>query len=196
MKDNANIGLSSSEIRGICIMVKDTALIVIDVQVAMFSSIDGNSVYESGRILQNILLLIQKARVTDTPVIFIQHTDDRDPEYAEGTSLWKLHPMLNPLEREKIIQKSTWDSFHMTTLNEELQKLGVKKLIIAGMQSEFCVDTTCRRAFSMGYEGVLVEDAHTTFDTKALSAKKIIEHHNRVLGGRFVKLMSVKDITF
>jgi nicotinamidase-related amidase len=43
-----------------------------------------------------------------------------------------------------------------------LQQLGISKLVIVGMQIEFCVDTTCRRAFSIGYETILVEDAHST----------------------------------
>ncbi len=65
------------------------------------------------------------------------------------------------------------------------------------MQTEFCLDTTCRRAYSLGYkENILVKDAHSTFDTDVLSADKIIEHHNNILGGRFVTLKESREIIF
>lgn len=177
-------------------MKKDTALLIIDVQMAMFSSIDNTLVYESEKTLNNILVLLEKARAAKNPVIFIQHTVPSDEEYAEGKPTWFLHPSLKPSDDEKVIRKGTWDSFYKTSLHEELQKLGIKKLIIAGMQSEFCVDTTCRRAFSLGYESILVKDAHTTFDSVVLSAEKITQHHNHVLGGRFVKLKATSEIEF
>lgn len=175
---------------------KDEALLIIDVQNAMFSSLNGTSVYNCDAVLDKICLLLEKARLSETPVVFIQHTDNTDEEYAEGKPTWHIHPKIAPLANEKVVRKGTWDSFHKTTLHEELQNLGIKKLTIIGMQSEFCVDTTCRRAFSMGYENVLVSDAHSTFDTPVLTAAQIIQHHNRVLGGRFVQLKATNEIEF
>ncbi|MFJ8526575.1 hypothetical protein [Bacillus sp. NPDC094106] len=65
------------------------------------------------------------------------------------------------------------------------------------MQTQFCVDTTCRRAYSIGYkENILVKDAHSTFDTAVLSASQIVEHHNNTLGGRFVTLKETSEIMF
>jgi hypothetical protein len=51
------------------------------------------------------------------------------------------------------------DSFHQTPLLDELRRLGVTHLVVTGMQTEFCVDTTCRRAISLGYS-VLPRLAH------------------------------------
>ncbi|MCJ7989403.1 isochorismatase family protein [Priestia sp. OVS21] len=95
------------------------------------------------------------------------------------------------------MQKSSWDAFYQTTLYKKLQELEIGKLVIAGMQTEFCLDTTCRRAYSLVYkENILVKDAHSTFDTAVLSASKIVEHHNNMLGGRFVTLEEVNEIIF
>ena len=49
--------------------------------------------------------------------------------------------------------------------------------------TEYCVDTTSRRAVSMGYDVTLVGDAHTTFDNELLTAAQIIAHHNALLNG-------------
>ena len=60
---------------------------------------------------------------------------------------------------------------------------GIERVIVAGLQTEFCIDTTCRAAMAPGLRVVLVSDGHTTFDTPDLSAAQIIAHHNRTLAG-------------
>jgi nicotinamidase-related amidase len=57
------------------------------------------------------------------------------------------------------------------------------------MQSDMCVDTTVRRAYSLGYEVELVADGHTTWASKAAPAEVIVAHHNHVLGRRFAKVL-------
>ncbi|TQR10931.1 isochorismatase family protein [Psychrobacillus soli] len=57
----------------------------------------------------------------------------------------------------------------------------MEHLVIAGIQSEVCVDTTCRRAFSKEYKVTLVSDAHSTWDSKEFLAQQIISLHNDVL---------------
>jgi len=176
-------------------MDNKTALLIIDVQVAMFSY-ENLELYNGEEVLNNIAALLKGAREAGVPVVFVQHTEGEDSEYGKGKPTWEIHPKVKPLENEAVVEKTTWDSFYKTNLNDVLQSLGVNKLIIAGMQTEFCLDTTCRRAFSMGYENTLAEDAHSTFDSKVLKAKQIIDHHNSIWGGRFVKLKATKDIEF
>lgn len=94
------------------------------------------------------------------------------------------------------MEKPTWDAFHRTELQEELQKLGITNLVICGMQSEFCLDTTIRRAYSMGYKSVLVQDAHSTFDNGVLNSSEIVKHHNAVIGGRFAQLRAESEVQF
>jgi nicotinamidase-related amidase len=55
-----------------------------------------------------------------------------------------------------MIKKETPDAFHKTNLHQKLKSKGIEKLVIAGLQTEYCIDTTCRRAYSLGYEVVLV----------------------------------------
>lgn len=176
-------------------MENKAALLIIDVQVAMFSYED-EDLYNGEKVLENIITLINKARKSGVPVIFVQHTDSDDSEFARGKATWEIHPKIKPLYNEVIIEKTTCDSFYGTNLHDVLQQNGISKLIIAGMQTEFCVDTTCRRALSLGYENILVEDAHSTFDGEVLNAKQIVDHHNSVLGGSFAELKAVKEIEF
>jgi nicotinamidase-related amidase len=80
-----------------------------------------------------------------------------------------------------IIHKTAADAFFKTNLEEELNKREITHLVICGLQTELCVDTTCRRAVSMGYHVTLASDTHSTWDSRELTAQQIINHHNQVL---------------
>jgi nicotinamidase-related amidase len=175
-------------------MKGQTALLIIDVQNAMFTYEDAK-LYNEKQVLDHLVQLVVKARLSKMPIFFIQHTSlDPADEFYERSSTWGIHPALAPQADESIIQKTTWDAFQLTSLHVELQNLDIHNLIIAGMQTEFCLDTTCRRAFSLGYQNVLVEDAHSTFDGRILNASQIIQHHNAIIGGRFAILKTTKEI--
>jgi nicotinamidase-related amidase len=100
------------------------------------------------------------------------------------------------LKGELIVHKRTPDSFNDTTLQAVLESRGIRKLIIAGLQSEWCIDTTVRHAYSLKYNITVVEDAHSTYDTKILKAPQIIAHHNSIFGGEFAKLKKAEEIEF
>ena len=159
--------------------MKKTALLIIDVQNGMFMKED--SVYNSDEILFNIKQLIANARSNHVPIFYIQHNAKTGSRLEHGTEAWEIHPEVAPSSSNIIIQKTTPDSFFKTDLNAQLRNKNIGHLVIAGIQSEVCVDTTCRNAFSLGYKVTLVTDAHSTWDTSELSAEQIINHHNQVL---------------
>jgi len=172
----------------------DIALLVIDVQ--MFGFGEDSSVYAGESLLINIRDLIARARGADVPVVYVQHCGAAGEIDEPGTPAWEIHPAVAPAEGELVVQKRHPDAFQETALQAELASRGVKRLVIAGMQTEYCVDTTCRRAYSLGYDVVLAEDAHSTWDTEHLTASQVIAHHNATLGGWFAKLKAASDIAF
>jgi len=173
--------------------VKKTALVVIDVQNAMF--MEDDPVYQGEVLIRNIKNLIAKARTSGAPIFFVQHNEAAGQPLENGTFGWEIHPELAPTEQDIIIQKSTPDSFHNTDFEEQLQQQMVEHLVLAGIQTDICVDTTCRRAFSMGYSITLAADAHSTWDSGSLSAQQVIDHHNGVLKW-FSRIKETKDIQF
>ena len=171
----------------------NTALLVIDMQLGNFES---NPVYMANDLLTKTKSLIQKARASHVPIIYVQNNGGKgDPDEC-GSSGWKIHPAIAPIKGEVLIQKKTPDAFHETNLHEELKSRKITHVVVVGLQTEYCIDTTCRRAFSLGYKVTLVKDTHSTLDTPILSATQIIEHHNRVLSGFFVTLKDEKEIIF
>jgi nicotinamidase-related amidase len=173
---------------------QNTALLVIDVQ--MFGFGEDSPVYAGESLIARIGDLIARARTAGVPVIYVQHCGVKGEIDEPGSPAWEIHPAIAPVADELVVQKRHPDAFQETPLQAELVSRGIKRLVLAGMQTEYCVDTTCRRAYSLGYDVTLVGDAHSTWDTEHLTAPQIIAHHNATLGGWFVTLKAASDIIF
>jgi nicotinamidase-related amidase len=170
------------------------ALLLIDVQQGMFML--SRPLYQGDQVVERIASLLDRAREQKVPVFHVRHDGGRGHILERGTTGWKFHRLATPREGEPIVDKRHSSAFQDTTLHEQLQRSQINKLIMAGMQSEYCVDSTCRAAVALGYHPVLVSDAHTTFDTPVLSAAQIIAHHNLTLGGNFAELASTEHLRF
>ena len=158
----------------------NTALLIIDVQVGL---VELMSAEVRKKVLPKIKTLLAKARSSGIPVIHIQHDGTKGHPLEAETQGWKIHPSLQPTKGELVIRKRESDAFFETTLLKELETRRVGRLVVAGGMTEYCVDTTCRRATSLGYDVTLASDAHLTSDNEVLTAANIIAHHNLVLDG-------------
>lgn len=171
-----------------------TGLLVIDLQRGMFTSAD--KPHDGDGVLARVATLLDRARSRRIPVLHVQHDGGPGDPLAKPEAGWEIHPDVAPRPHEPVFDKSRCSAFPGTDLDAQLKRLGVTRLVIAGMQTEYCIDTNCRAAFDLGYKVVLIQDGHTTFDTPVLSAAQIIAHHNRTLDGSFVELAAAADIDF
>jgi nicotinamidase-related amidase len=175
-----------------------TALLIVDLQVGLVRLMPA-AVRAS--VLPKIKTLLTKARASGIPVIYIQHDGAEGHPLETRTEGWEICPSLKPANGECVIRKRESDSFFGTTLQPELEKRGIAHLIVAGAMTEYCVDTTCRRATSLGYDVTLAGDAHLTRDNQVLTAASIIAHHNFVLddfgaGDHVVRVSTTDEIVF
>jgi nicotinamidase-related amidase len=155
-----------------------SALLVIDVQQALCTG--PYAAFEARSLIDRINQVSDKARVAGVPVVFIQH-EASDGVLDCGSAGWQLAQGLNALPSDVHVRKTASDSFHKTELEAILQRLEIQALVVCGLQTEFCVDTTVRRALGLGYPVTLVSDAHSTMDNEVLTAAQIVRHHNLTL---------------
>jgi len=164
-----------------------TALVVIDVQCGILDFPGLARAEETRRALDQTILrirsLLDRARQAGAPVIFVQHDGGPGHPLEPNTPGWPIRAEIAPLPGEPVVHKRACDAFFETALQEELGKRGVKELVIAGCMTPYCIDTSVRRAVSLGYDVVLASDGHTTADTPALTFEQVIAHHNSVLDG-------------
>jgi nicotinamidase-related amidase len=95
-----------------------------------------------------------------------------------------------------VIEKRHGSAFQETALDARLRQAGITALVIAGMQTELCVDSACRAAVALGYRVTLAADGHTTWDSAILAAPQIIAHHNRTLADGYATVTAAEAITF
>lgn len=155
-----------------------SALLIIDVQKALCSG--EWSAFDIDRVIGRINAVASKARAAGAPVFLIQHEEDDGP-LQHGTEGWQLDERLVIEPGDVRIRKTATDSFHRTELQSLLQSHAVDNLVVCGLQSEFCVDSTVRAALALGYPVLLVADAHSTLDNGVLAAAQITAHHNATL---------------
>lgn len=174
-------------------MTDQTALLIIDVQQGLFDF----KPHQPDELIARLQQVIGQARTARVPVIYIQHIgrDSRNPLHPDNAG-HAIHPSIAPQPGDVIVKKHHPDSFQDTTLEQELEARGITELVIAGMQTEMCVDTTCRSAYARGYTVTLMSDAHSTFDNAVLKATDIIKHHNFTLADGFATTKASKEITF
>ncbi len=159
-----------------------SALLVIDVQHGLFGGAPElmGLPFEANVVIARINSLVARARNAGTPVVWVQH-QRAEGFLAHGSDSWQLQPDLHVEAGDTRVYKTTPDSFLRTDLAERLARWGTEALVICGYATEFCVDTTTRRALALGWPVTLVADSHTTHDKSHLSGAQIREHHNVTL---------------
>ncbi len=146
------------------------ALVVVDVQVGV---VDG--AWEADRVVGNVARAVERAREAGVPVVWVQHQDD---ELVPDTAPWQWVPELRPADGEARVPKEFNSSFEQTSLEDELERLGVSHLALAGAATNWCIRATAYAALERGYDLTLVADAHTT---GGLSAESVVEDLNTVM---------------
>lgn len=155
-----------------------SAVLVIDVQQGLCEG--EGAAFDCLGTIRRINQVTRKGRLVQAPVIFVQH--ESDSGYLEhGTPDWQLANGLEVQPNDIKLRKTTPDAFLRTNLEALLRSAGIQQLVICGMHSEFCVDTTTRRALALGFPVILVADGHTSAGNQAISAEQVIGHENATL---------------
>jgi nicotinamidase-related amidase len=172
--------------------LKMSALVLIDLQLGAFTH--KRPLYMGDEVLQRVAALLKRARASHVPISHVQHDVGTGHVLAKGSPGWPHHPVVAPQPGETVIEKRYSSAFHDTDFHGRLTRSGIDRLVIAGIQTEMCVDSACRAAVTLGYHVMLVSDGHTTWDSPTLPAERIIAHHNYTLGNGFADLFTSTNV--
>ncbi|AZP90766.1 cysteine hydrolase family protein [Pediococcus acidilactici] len=157
-------------------------LIVIDMQRAL------SKIANRNQVISNINERINKYRENNLPIVFVQHTE---PGMEVASEQWRLFEELNSLGTDTYFNKIRPDAFYQTGLEAFLKMNHLNYIEICGAQVEFCVDTTIRVAFHLGFKTDILIDGVTTINGDVLNAEQIKKHHANIWDNRFGKLITV-----
>ncbi len=168
--------------------MKPDAMIVIDVQTMLVE----HHPYHEEELISNIQKLLAACRRAGVPVIYVQHDDE---ELAHGTPGWEIAAAIAPEAGETVFEKHYNSAFRGTGLHEHLQTLGARNLLICGMQTEYCVDTSVKVAFELGYSLTIPKGGTSTFDNKLFKGADLVTFYQYYIwNGAFAEIKPVETL--
>ncbi|MFZ2652080.1 MAG: cysteine hydrolase family protein [Burkholderiaceae bacterium] len=176
-----------------------TALVLIDLQNDYFPGGTMELVGADSAVSQAKRLL-DAFRLRSLPIWHIQHIAKRAGAsfFLPGTAGAEIHASVRPASSERVVIKHFPNSFRETTLLEDLRASGISNLVLAGMMTHMCVDTTVRAAADLGFQCSLAHDACATrnlqFSGQVVDAKSVQLAYLAALNGSFASIRAAEEL--
>ncbi|NUT37267.1 MAG: isochorismatase family protein [Hamadaea sp.] len=193
--------------------MKKRALVVIDVQ----ESFRQRPIWElssTPEIAKQVGLLAEKFRAGGEQIVWVLHTEPGTGNvFDPALGFVRLFEGLEALAGEPVITKTSHNAFTTTNLQQLLTSAGVGEVVVCGIRTEQCVETTARVASDLGYDVTFVIDATATnpiehrdapagrsnaeilADPRTLGADEILARTEYALSGRFATIATVAELT-
>ncbi|MDT3679991.1 MAG: cysteine hydrolase family protein [Burkholderiaceae bacterium] len=177
----------------------DTALLIIDIQNDYFPG-GAMELVGSDAAAESAALVLDAFRAQKQHIVHVQHLSTRPGAtfFLPDTRGAEIHERVAPREGETVIRKHYPNAFRETTLLEHLRSNDIGRLVIAGMMTQMCIDTTTRAAADLGFECVLVHDACATrdlsFGGRTVPAAEVQTAFVAALSGIFAKVQSAQAV--
>lgn len=148
---------------------------------------------------QNVSSLIEAYRSAGLPVFFFLDSDDTE-HFHPGSPYFKLMDFIQPRAGEPILIKTSRNCFTTTNLDYLLRRADVKRVVVTGIKTEQCCETTTRVASDLGYDVDFVTEATLTFpiphpnQTEELSADEVVRRTEYALRDRFARIATVGEL--
>jgi nicotinamidase-related amidase len=175
------------------------ALVLIDIQCDYFPG-GAMALVGSPEAGSQAEALLKAFRRTGRPIVHIQHLATRPGAtfFLPGTEGAELHAGVTPQPGEPVLRKHFPNAFRETPLHEHLRRQDITHLVLAGMMTHMCVDTTVRAAFDLGFQCQLAGDACATRDLSrdglTVPAAQVQAAFLAALDGTFAKVLTVDEI--
>ena len=163
--------LATYDVRGMKHNCTSSALLVVDMQNYFLSENCGAWMAATPAILPNVCRLVDAFRGAGRPVIFTTHVHENLEKdggmmaewwqelIMKGTFDAEMFAAFDPRDNEKVIKKTRYSAFFDTDLDSYLVSLGVKELVISGVMTNLCCESTARDAFFRDYRVFFIMDA-------------------------------------
>jgi len=166
-------------------------LLVIDIQ----KGITDERLYAYERFSENVQLLISEARKNDVEIVYVRHDDGKGSGFSIGDEAFEIDSRFTPVSGEKIFDKDVNSAFvHYIGLDDYLEKKGISKVIVTGLQTDYCIDATVKGGFALGFEMIVPAFCNTTRSNEYMEAETAYKFYNENMWPkRYAKCLSVED---
>lgn len=178
------------------------ALLVLDLQEYFLQDTSHAFIPSAPAILPRISKLIAAFRSTDHPIVITRHINT--PKDAGMMSKW-WRDLINPksarshntiianITKPIYLNKTQYDAFHQTSLENILHELKIKQVIICGVMTHLCCETTARSAFMRGFEVFFTVDGTATYNEELHRASLLTLSHGFVIPVLIEELLAAME---
>ena len=149
-------------------------LLVVDVQKGILDE----ELYAYDTFVERIVQLIDAARRNRVEVVFVQHDAGPGSGLSVDDSDFEIADQVAPKPGEKVFVKTINSCFGNKDFAEYMKQQKDKRLMIIGLQTNWCIDCTVKSAFERGYEVIIPEGANSTFDNDYMSGETTYRYYN------------------
>jgi nicotinamidase-related amidase len=169
-----------------------SGLLLIDAQRNMLEGED--AVPSANQMKDALSRLLDSARAAEAVVVHVQNDGPPGSPDEPHTDGWEL--VFPPDAGELVVRKEESDTFASNPgLAASLRDRGVDRVVVAGMQSEFCVEATSRGALGEGFVVLLPRGGHATYDDET-SAAEVSLASEEALGAEGVEIVNLDQVEF
>ncbi len=149
-------------------------LLVIDMQKGLVDE----SLYSFDTFLDRTVRLVDAARKNNVEVIFVQHDAGSGSGMSVGDEAFEIINELRPNPNEKVFVKTINSCFGNRDFKTYLKQHEDKRLMIIGLQTNYCIDATVKSAFERGFAVIIPEGTNSTFDNDYMTGETTYRYYN------------------
>ena len=149
-------------------------LLVVDMQ----KGIVDEELYAFDTFMDRTVRLIDAARKNNTEVIFVQHNAGEGSGLSVGDEDFEIIDRIRPKQGEKVYVKTINSCFGNSDFKAYMKQQEDKRLMIVGLQTNYCIDATVKSAFERGYEVIIPEGTNSTFDNDYMTGETAVRYYN------------------
>ena len=164
-------------------------LLVIDMQ----KGIVDEELYAFDTFMDRIVRLIDAARKNKVEVIYVQHDAGPGSGLSVGDSAFEIVDRVRPEPGEKVFVKTINSCFGSKDFKEYMKRQEDKRLMIIGLQTNYCIDATVKSAFERGYEVIIPEGTNSTFDNDYMTGETTVRYYNEDVWEELVDAVTFEE---
>lgn len=164
-------------------------LLVIDMQKGLVDE----DLYAFDTFIGRTVRLVDTARKNSIEVIFVQHDAGLDSGMSIGDENFEIIDQIAPKEGEKVFIKTINSCFGNNEFKEYVENLDDKRLMIVGLQTNYCIDCTVKSAFERGFEVIIPEGTNSTFDNDYMTGETTVRYYNEDVWEELVEAVTFEE---
>lgn len=164
-------------------------LLVIDMQKGLVDE----DLYDYESFTENVKKLIDVARDNNVEVIYFRHDAGPGSGFSAGDESFEIADGFEPAPGEKVFDKTINSCFGNKEFKAYMKKQEDRRLMIVGLQTNYCIDATVKSAFERRYEVIIPEGSNSTFDNNYMTGETTVRYYNEDVWEELVESVTLDE---